>query len=841
MLITLAYRVPRQDLDSLLGSITAYPLTEEFAAAWESLPKRENRRGPRYSALATGLIAATGQPVRLFGEHELAEEEQSTGSRMLLLTSDSAFDERLRVAVRAWEGHVRDGKGTAVLSGLLPEPERARSFADFVKYRSGQVPVAPGWVFRTAEWQVMRQLATKPLPVDGRTPVVLSMATDGSLLAWDPQDLLINRAGTAFSMHRVTARLTTRVGFEDPVLCFDAHLSRISPQGDWSKNVWIDRGQNASPILRLPLKRRRDEETGTWHNHLDPAIAKILEACQLSPLDLPDELPAVPGDIRPQLASTRFHALGSGPGPRFMMRLHEHIVATLPSLVPLPYEVDKRIRLAPRVTKYWAGGLPSAAVGPSGFQKVTLACVYATPAGRDRMLAELTELAGRPVSPEPGGPATPVNTRLDVVARHCPDLLDHDTVNRAAALKSLDLPSPADGLTAAWLETEYHPDASPPELDAKPHLRRLLGHLGVPAQFLATEPTLLPPKTTAPTPETKKHAARAALRDLLRAAGILDHRLLDAVRAGGRPHGLAREALLVGIHARRQQTGTAGKPLILTMVALYVDPADLASCQVLVYSDRRRAWVRGAEGTADFHAGAIGTTRFGRTGEKAELTRAVVESRLGDLRAALTDRRVQGTRDGYDTPMVVFVDTQETRTIWPGLQNAQLGAGPLPGDSLRAEGADAAVVRLNTEISEIGRPVTRREKANMPSDPAKPAAPDRKVYRLKDVDRHCWLFAGRSASLKAKGGDRGASYTRWTLPPGLTSQLSVPWHSYTGKEIVVVEAGSWAPEQLAGLTASLCEQALAWDDRTQMPVPLHLATVIDEDHPDYRVSGDEDS
>jgi hypothetical protein len=193
-----------------------------------------------------------------------------------------------------------------------------------------------------------------------------------------------------------------------------------------------------------------------------------------------------------------------------------------------------------------------------------------------------------------------------------------------------------------------------------------------------------------------------------------------------------------------------------------------------------------------------------------------------------------------DTPMVIFVDTQETRTIWPGLQNGNLGAGALPGHTLRARGADVALVRLNTEISEIGRPVTRRERANMPSDPRKPAAPGRKVYRLVHGDRHCWLFAGCSATIRAKGGDRGAFYTRWTLPDALTSQLTVPWHSYTSKEIVVVHEGSWAVEQLAGLTAGLCEQAISWDDRTQMPVPLHLATVIDLDHPDYRASGAEE-
>ncbi|MFJ3192932.1 RNaseH domain-containing protein [Streptomyces griseoviridis] len=827
MLITLAYRVRRQDMDALLGSVTAYPLTEEFAEAWESLPKREGQRRQRYSALATGLVAATGRPVKLFGEHQLGEEEQRTGSRALLLTSDGAFDERLRVAVRSWERHIREGKGTLTLATLLPVPEPARPFADFVTFRAGRPPTMPGWVFRTAEWQVMRRLAGSPFRLDDRVPFVLHMDTDGSLLVWDQGDLIVNRSGTAFSMLRVTARLTTRAGVEDPVLCFDAHLSRISPQGDWAKNVWIDREKGGAPILRLPLRRRPDRETGQWRNHLDPAIAKILEACQLSALDIPDALPEAPGAIRPLMASTRFHALGSGPGPRFMLRLHEHIMRALPALVPLPYEADKRIKLVSRVKSYAADGLPSAAVGPSGFRRVTLACVYGTPLGRERMLAELSELTGRPVDPVEGGAATPVNARLDVVARHCPDLLAHDTVNRAASLASLDLPPTGeDHLVAALLETEYHPDAPRPDLDAKPHLRRLLGHLGTPTQFLATEPAVLPPKATSSSPATRKHAARAALRDLLRAAGVLDDRLLEAVGAGGRPD---MKSLLVGVHARRQQTGEAGTPLVLTMVALYVDPDDLANCELLVHSDRRQAWVRGAEGVADFHAGAIGTTRLGRSGEKAELTREVVEARLGELLALKPE----------GTPMVVFVDTLETRTIWPGLQNACLGDGPLPGDVLREKGADIAIVRLNADIGEIGRPVTRREKANMPSDPGKPAAPGRKVYRLTDGNQHCWLFAGRSVSIQAKGGDLGATYTRWTLPPFYASQLTVPWHSYTGKEIVVLRTGSWAPEQLAGLTASLCEQALSWDDRTQMPVPLHLATILDEDHPDYRVVGEE--
>ena len=87
MLITLAYRLPRAHADAVLGSITAYPLTQDFGDAWTTLPAGRGGKKPRYSSLATGLCAATGQPVRLFGERDLAQHELDAGDRMLLLTS----------------------------------------------------------------------------------------------------------------------------------------------------------------------------------------------------------------------------------------------------------------------------------------------------------------------------------------------------------------------------------------------------------------------------------------------------------------------------------------------------------------------------------------------------------------------------------------------------------------------------------------------------------------------------------------------------------------------------------------------------------------------------------
>ncbi|MEU3599600.1 RNaseH domain-containing protein [Streptomyces sp. NPDC006798] len=835
MLITLAYRVPRDRVDEVLGSIVVYPLTEDFSKAWESLPAPRGRRQP-YASLATGITAATGRPVRLFGENHLDETERAQGDRMLLLTSDP-FDHRVRTAVRAWERHIRGSADSSTLVPVLPSPGAPRPFSESIAFRASQVPTMPGWVFRTATWQILRQVAAGAIAVDGRPPLAFRLDTDGSLVAWNKADLVVSKSGRAFSMARITARLITRAGVEDLVVCFDAHLSRIAPRGHNAKHVWIERqglpGEEAdTPVLRLPVLRSKNNETGQWRSHLNPAIASILGACQLEPLELPAEFPEHPDRFRPQMARARFHTIGSGLGPRFLLRLHEHILLTLPSLVPLTYPVDKGIRLPKRVKRYQEGGLPTAAVAPTGYRKMTLACLYASPEARQRMRGELEELTGRPVRLDPERGTESLTASLDVVARHCPRLLSHDTPNRAALLAdALDLAREPDRLVAAWLETEYHPLADTAEFDAKLHLRRLFGHLRVPTQFLATDPLTLPEGARPRSAGEKRHAARAALRDLLRSAGVLDDRLPNALAQEGMPLPLDRPVLLIGIHVRRQQTADDGSLLVTTLYALHTDPAGIGAWRALMYSERTHMWLRASEGLTDFHAGPIGATRGGRSGAKGDQASDEIERRLRDLVA----------HTGSRTPVVLFVESTATRTLWKGLSDRSLGTEPLPGDTLRAAGVDVAVVRLNSDNGEIGRPVSRVEKANMPADPLQPAAPERKVYRLSESSLDSWYLAGRSVTLKSKGGDRGARFTRWTLPHAHESeQRGVPWHAYTGKEILVVRPGSWEPRRLAALTARLCEQSISWDDRTAAPVPLHLAMSADRDHPDFRASGGAD-
>jgi RNaseH domain of pPIWI_RE/pPIWI_RE module N-terminal domain/MID domain of pPIWI_RE len=829
MLITLSYRLPRDRVHDVLGDITAYPLTTDFSDAWATLPSGQGRQPP-YRSLSTGLCAATGQPVRLFGERELAQRELDAGERMLLLT-DQPIGHRLEIAVAAWEQDVRGRPGISTLAPLLSDPEPARPLSDYIDFRPGGVPQAPGWVFRIAAWQVTRHLAGTALRIDGRTPISLRQDTDGNLLAWERGDLITNPAGTAHAMARITARLVTSPGTGDLVVTFSAHLSRVATSWAAVRNTWIEREARATPILRLPVRHQRRPRTDPraaadpWQHLLSPATPKILEACELEPISLPATLPPVPGSLRPQAPASQRHPLGSGLGARFMLRLQEHITTHLPDLQPLGFERDKQITLATRLP---AGTLPAQAIESTGYQNVTILCLYATAVARGRMLRELQAVAGRPLQSMPDDQAIAVSERLTVTTRHCPDMLSHGLVNRAAMLNTIlstpELAHRPGRLIAAWVETEYHP-AVPIDRagDAKRHLRRLLGHHGIPCQFLATEPLVLPPGARPRAEAAHEHAARSALQDLLRASGILDHRIPRAAAGTGLAHRFSRPALLVGVHARRQQTTDHDPPLVLTVVAIHATPDPAGTWRAVMYSDRQQQWLPLAAATADFHAGRIGDPALGRTGGKAVRTRAQLERCLADLVAD----------EPAGLPTVIFVDAPSTRTIWPGLQDQRFGTGPMPGDTLRAAGREVAVIRSNNG-SEIGRPVTRQGEGHTPRDLLQPAAPGRRLYRLQDSPHPVWLFPGVSKTYGAKGGATGARYTRWTIPERLSSQLRKPWHSYTATEIVIVSAGTWEPAALAALTARLCDQPISWDGRVVYATPLHLAVTVDKDHPDYR-------
>jgi hypothetical protein len=827
MLITLSYPIPRTNLHDLLGDVTAYPLTEEFSNAWDALPSHSGRQGRQpYASLATALTAVTGQPVRLFGSSQLSAEEIEHGGRMLLVTDKPFDDNVLQSAVAAWERHVRKDSDEQTLADLLPAPEAARPLADHVVFRTGAVPVAPSWVFRVATWQVMRRLSSTRLEIGGRRSIRLRIATDGSVLGWDDNDLLRDKYDVKGGMVRVSARLTTRAGVEDLLLCFTAVASPIASHWARTKNVWIDRRVPGAPILHLPVKHRLNTDTKEWSAALEDAVPKILEACDLTRMTVPQELPAKPGDYRP-IAPVGKQPVGPGLGARFMLRLHKHLVGRLPDLGTLSYQHDKRI-VIPSREKPDGSGLSSLALDSTGFKRLTIMCLYATTVARDRMAAALSELANHTIRLEPEEPPVRLDEGVEVVARWCPELLRHGSSNRNAVLDDvLDVEQDEDHLVVTWLETEYHPDVPIPVGDAKPHLRMLLAHRKIPSQFLATAPKLAE-GTKPPTKTDKEHATRAALQDLLRSAGIVDQRIFRATAREDLGLRLDRDALLVGIHVRRQQVKKEPPRLVVTIVALHARVNPDIPWRLYFTSGESTKWHRAAHGITHFNRGQIGSTELGRSEEKAARTREIVEEQLRSL----------VSEDLADTPLVLFVDSAATRTIWPGLSDLSFNAGPLPGDSL---GQPVAIVRLNDDLTEIGRPVSRTaDDSRMPRDPDTPAAPGQKVYRLTDSALPVWLFPRISRSIDTKGGRIGLEHTRYSLPGELAHLRNKPWHSFTATEIAVVSHGTWEPVQLAALAARLCEHPVSWDGRTSFPVPLHLAVAADKDHPAYRTASVED-
>jgi hypothetical protein len=718
--------------------------------------------------------------------------------------------------VDAWEHLVRQRQDLRTLTSVLPyAPEPPRSFGAFLDLDARRAPRAPGWVFEAAAWQVMRQLAAHPLELDGRSPIAFRLDTDGDLLAWD--DLVTNvwSDRTGYAMARISCKIVTIAGLSDLVLRFDAHLTRLDQRWNGVKNAWVERDKSGLPVLRVAVRSTRTQE-GAWSTVPQDHTAEVVEACGLERLTLDPVLPDVPGRVRAIVPRARRHPVGKGLGARFLLRLTEHIEQTLPDLMPLHYEQDT-IRLPRRMTEPIAREAVPDAIHAAGFERLRVVCLYQSAAARKRMTTRLDDLTANPTAAIADGDERQIGERLSVVFHRTPELIAHGRHERRPLLDQLAGLNGNDALTAAWIETVWNPSLRVDD-DAKHQLRRLLAARAMVSQFLATDP----PEVTGRQRRSAaalRHASAFALRDLLRGAGVVDHRLANAASADDLVARLDQPAILVGIHARLQQSGGNGKPrLVVRMVALYADGDPTACWPIKMYSDTH-GWRPYAPALADFHAGPIGSTEHGRQGAKAEATRLYVASILDALDPGL--------------PVIIFTDAKATRTIWPGLQNGSFRAGALPGDNLLAAGRDVAIVRCNAN-EEVPRPVHRVSGGRRPGDPLKPATPARRIYRLADGSEAVWLLPGASRVYRSRGGDAGARYTRWTLPADLAFLRGDDWHGFTGTEIAIVRAGRHDPLVLAALTARLCDQAVAWDDRTRLPTPLHLGVAADQDHPDYR-------
>ncbi|HEU5026849.1 MAG TPA: RNaseH domain-containing protein [Spirillospora sp.] len=816
MLQTSAFRLPAD----LLGHLWVYPLPDRFQEALADLGTRWRKSNDRarapHASLANALTAVTGRPVAV-----LPRTRMKAGD-VLLVTTEPIPTAVLGMAVREWERLCR-GSDRNVLAPMLADTAPVRTpLAGAVRRPApGRVSAEP-WIYRVLAWIMAERLSTAPVPFDGRK-VPFRLDSRGGLIAWD--DLVLKeRRGKrpARAMLRITPHIKTMPGCGDLVCVLDVGVVRLRESLYGVRNVWIDHGRahGGSALLRLPVGRYKGDDV------LGDFSADIVTACGLDALPWgPEVLREHPDRVRASRAANAEHPIGPGAGPRTYLRLIEHAAEVFDAepVTYRPFTAPRQTGRPAKVTvrakadgERLGPGALDRAVEASGYERLRIVHLTGTPAERKRIRDELNRYrdAGTPELTPELGVVQPLTGRADAAGHDVADMINGGTVDSAALLaQAPTLNADRGTLVLALVETAYQGEEI--EDDPKPRLRRALAKLGVASQFLAERDPQ----------DGEDHPAGAAVRDLMRVGGFTDERLVKATAL--EPYPLNRPAWLVGAHIRRQNAnGRGARPRLVTvLVAVRAHTVADRPWEVRLYVPGR-GWLPHAQGVAAIHAGPLGTEIRSEQDSFAGL-RDLVDQALGTLPG--------GGRDA----IVVMVDAEASRRAWPGLGDQRLGEGALPGDGLD-DARDITVVRVCSNETEMPRPVHRSVGGVRPRDPNAPATPGSALYVHEGDDgTRSWILGRTSRTYGASADGRcGAAFTRLTLPVEKKHLQGKPWHSFTGTEFVIAREGLFPAEAAATLTARLCAQPLSWDDRTRWPVPLHLARIVDTDHPAYRTEAD---
>lgn len=883
MLTTLAFLLD----PARLGTAVFYPLTADFGHAWSLLPRtRDNDTSkpvrPAYAGLATALMAVTNQPIVIMPD-VLERPEDDLAVPAVLVTTEPIPSRLIARAVGSWERHVRNGADDNTLAPLLTDADVIeRELGSFLRNADIGRPCAPQWFYRVAAWNFAAELARVPLRLpasEGARGKRLDwlMDTNGSLLAWDHvlKGTTERPARTGYAMHKLDFRVITLPGEPRIAIHVLPTFSRLASHWASTRTAFVARGKDT--VLRLPVGHRRNTANDTWTPYVRNFAAQVVASCNLEAIELGtnDDLAALSGPVRTLVPGPTEFPLGKGTGTRFNLCLANHIKATLGHGVhQVAYE-----RTESELTRTAEGRITrddlDDALGSTGHDRVRIFGLYADEYTRERMTAGLSVYLENPqdAAEWQNEHDYPVSERLVIQLRHVPSLVTQTRVDWAHELGFLKQLEPGT-LTGVWVETVWNPRRQTPRraqakeiYDPKRDLRRHFHQNGIVSQFIAQKPRPKPrtenpddeqrgtsdeltaaveheqaeslalvfsdggsPDEHGPADENGKKERKArpkhdypainGLRDLFLRLGAMDRRLVPQVQ-------LSRPAILVGLHLRQQRVstrtiGSAEKTQMVEVItALHTHPDPGQPWQMQMYDRHSHSWLPLPQGEARFGAGPIGVDGHARHEKGAENVRLHIAAALRTLPA--------------DTPLIIFVDTEACRTIWPGLQHAKLADGPLPGLDLPGD-RSVAVVSINTSYGEVPTPVDRSDARRR--DQHKPAPPDQFLYRrTTGTGVTSWYLAQTSRTYNGFGQTQinGSRHTRFTIPPeDRAALLRKDWHSFTATQITVPWPGGHDPEALAELTAALCHQSLAWDARTRLPVPLHVAGMIDRNHPEYR-------
>lgn len=836
-------------------SLLAYPLTEVLHGtahvhrlpgsvddAWSRLQARYRIRvranvNLPYSGLATALRAYSGACVNLFpaSKHEAPQR----------LVSSSPLDRRdVHDAFVLWEQAVLGVPDDEIvfdypseLADLVADsPVEQVSLAEQVRH-VGDQPDAPNWVYDAATWECARRLAGVPWRVDGRD-IPLRRDTDGNLVVWTHQALWSSAwkegGELCYAALRVRLLMKTLPGVRTPVVVVDPSVSRLSRWLRGARSAWLAPRRSDDPLLCLTMEGRgaRIEVT----SGIALSVSHRLRGENLlEPGDL--DLAGVPGRLRALVPKSVRFPIGRGVGMYTVRELSRHAAEAfeVPNVTACEVRGHRFSGQAKRVVT--AGrdaalldesGLP-AIIKASGGERLRVLALYRTQRTRARLQRLLAHHFSRPDLAEgvPEHTLVQVGAHVEVAFHHAASLLAHGSGHseRAPALhQAPHLVAPDGTRVLALCETEY--DGRPIDEDAKPVVSRMLAERGVLAQFLATAEAAEDP--------AKDHAGNNAVADLLRAAGLVHPRLTAALASGSL--GTTDPVTYVGLHVRAQRGAawTKGAPkLSWSLVAMIPDGEHW---RTLAYQFSPHPKTGRGTGWQDYFIANTALRAQPLPGGKRqdEGLVAAIDTALGQLRPHVA------TGAGY----VVMVSGDSSRSLWPLLANKNLDVEPdaagrvggrpaLPGWDPALGHRPQAVVRVTSGTRDLPRPVEVRKPAAEAGKDPRTVKTTRSLYRLDgSVSANTWILA--NIPRQFAGGGRhsraGLDSGRWSTDAETGKHT---WYAHTSTEIVVVGSDS-DPQRYAVAAARLCDHAVSWDGRTSYPAPVHLAALMDRNHPEYR-------
>ncbi|MCF4123029.1 RNaseH domain-containing protein [Antribacter sp. KLBMP9083] len=870
---------------ALIGDTVIYlrELDQETMGLWWQLERAAKQRTgrevqPPHSVATTVLRVITGGFVHFSPQGRFLASLQPIRSTLL----ERVFTVLEGIVHGIPVEEVDLNEPTRLAARVAATAEQPKSLAEQLAVSEAEQPRVPGWVYDTVGWDLSSRLARKPFQHGDGHAVPLRPDVTGRLVALD--DPWVSADGMSYALSRTTVSLKTLPNVSTPVVLLGSSVTRISNSLVFSKTAIGDQG-TGKPLLNVSLDGRggarsvsmfalqtlsrlsmNDTVLHAMSDRLTVEKKVLAERKKGEPLAFFTERPVTIWPVAAKNSRYLSANFGVGAGMEHLRRLQEHASQTFGDDVERLLMRETAVRFGARPNDPASTKLESepktperaielarikarifptaeaihASVRALGHDRLRFVCLWYSDDVRQRMLKIFNRAFNLDLKDtEPGAEIPLAGDKISATFIEAPDFLRHGPAAvRPSATKVL--PEAAGGeLLAAWCETEMSvPDD---EEDAKTHTSVMLARAGVPNQYLVTREGKRKPKADAL--GFDDHPAQAALLDLFRSLGIVDDRISGALATKEGASGFASMAH-IGIRVRKQsrRPGEKGSPKYVVTASALVPPArEDEPWRLLGWSLTGPTWQPYHRAQTDFHARQFPpASSFQRDDEQWSEVRRLVDQALEDL-----------ADDLDDVPYTVTVDAEETRRIWPGLQNSRLDERPdanvaqgwLPGASLDTASQPCAIVRLNTSSIEMPKPTAvsavskeaATNAANGESAGSSKQATARSLYRLTtDFGSPAWYLC--SVPVQFDGGQRvGEKYTRWSARNDPTAEMRQNWYTMNATEIFpVANRSDLSDEGLVAGIAKLCHQTLYWTNRAKYPVPLHAAAQMDLDHPQYR-------